>query len=310
MESEDRLIEIFKRFETPKRRIIGKIGDDCAYISEKSGCLIALSVDTQIEGVHFKREWLSPFHIGYRAMASALSDLAAKGAKPLLALVDLHLSPNENEEFIYHLYKGMHALSMKFGFSIAGGNISKSKVFSLSITVAGEIKAGGVPKRSGARKGDYVYLTGDVGRCRLFLELVDREEIPEAVSLKFKSPMPRFKLMWSVFSQYKVTSSIDISDGLGKDAERLARASGVDIYIYENQVPLHPVLKRYGKNAVFAIESGEEYEVMFTSKDFIKKRDVTLIGEVRNGNGKAFLITHSGKKIEIGESGFDHFRQV
>ncbi len=307
IKDENKLINIIKRFETKKRRIIGSIGDDCAYLKEKEGKILAISVDAQVENVHFKREWLPPYYIGYRAMASCLSDLASKGAKPILAIVDMHITHKDDEEFIEDVYKGMYSLSKRFRFSIAGGNISHSNVFSLSITVIGELE-GNIPERNKAKPGDFVYLTGDVGRSRLFLELVGREEIPEEVFAKFAMPSLRFNIMRDVTSKYRINASMDISDGLGIDAQRIAMESNVDIYIYEDRVPLHPMLKKYGRDVLFALESGEEYEVLFTTKDHIKRKHVSLIGEIKEGSGKVFLKRASLDLIDIGSLGFDHIK--
>ena len=311
LKSEEKLIDLLKRFEIHKKRLKGKIGDDCAYLVEKEGNTLVLSVDSQVEGIHFKREWIAPQYIGYRAMGAALSDLAAKDARPLIALVDLHLSSEDTEEFIVQVYEGMYSLSKRFNFSIAGGNITKDKTFSLSITLIGESN-GNIPRRDRARVGDYVYLSGDVGRNRLFLELIERgalKEIPSVLFNKFATPLPKFSLMKDVNMHYKIHAAIDISDGLGMDAGRVAKESRVDIFIYENQIPLHPILKRFGKNALFALSSGEEYEVLFTSKETIIRRGVSLIGRVVKGSGKVFLINSSGRKIEIKSLGFDHFKE-
>ncbi len=311
MKGEDRLIEILKRFEIRKKRLKGRIGDDCAYLREKGGKILVLSVDSQVEGIHFKRQWILPRYIGHRAMAAALSDLAAKSAKPLIALVDLHISPEDTEEFIVQVYEGMYGLSKRFNFSIAGGNVTRDKTFSLSITVIGESDCN-IPKRDRAKIGDYVYLSGDVGRTKLFLELIERrdlKDIPSVLISKFIAPLPRFSLMRDINKRYKVNAAIDISDGLGKDAGRVAKESNVNIYIYEKRVPLHPVLKRFGKNVLFALGSGEEYEVLFTSKEIIRRKGVFLIGEVKERGGKVFLVNSDGKTIEIGTSGFDHLRE-
>lgn len=311
MKSEDRLIDFLKGFEIKQKRVIGNIGDDCAYISEDGNKIIAISVDSQVEGVHFKRKWFSPYYIGFRAMASALSDLAAKGAHPLLALVDLHISKSDTEEFIQGVYKGMFELSLKLGFSIGGGNISRDNRFSLSITVVGEItKKTGVPRRDGAKVGDNIYLTGDIGRSKLFLELVEKDEVPKEVFEKFATPIPKFAIMHNIMSRYNISSSIDISDGLGIDAKRLALSSRIDIYLYEDKIPLHPVIKRYGKDVFFALSSGEEYEVMFTSKDLIEKKGISLIGKVKDGNGRVFIKTQKGRTIDVGKLGFEHFKEV
>ncbi len=311
--NEKSLIDIIKKFEVRKsKRIPVAIGDDCTYLKEENGKYLVLSVDSVTENVHFKLNWMSPYYVGYRAMAAALSDLAAKGASPLISLIDLHVPEYVKEDAVEEIYKGMWALADKFSFSISGGNVSRDSHLSISVTVIGERK-GLPPLRSGAKEGDYVYVTGNLGLPLLFVKLMEKgvTSAPYKVKSKFLTPIPRFKIAEKILKRYRISAMMDISDGLGLDASRIAGESGKKILIYEDLVPANKVLKKYVDfPSLFALSSGEEYELLFTSPDYIKMKNVHRIGIVRGRGRSAYLLRRNGEIVNISSFGFDHLKQV
>ncbi len=311
MNYEDFLINSLKRFERKNRRIPIRIGDDCTYLEEKGNKYLVVSVDSLTEHVHFELSWLTGFDIGYKAMASALSDLAAKGASPLLTLVDLHIPEYIEYRSIIKIYEGMYRLARKYGFSISGGNVSRDSRLSISMSVLGELDRL-PPTRSGAKTGDYVYVTGSLGKPALFVKMFSEgiENIPQSVRSKFLYPIPKFKTAKFILQNHRITSIMDVSDGLGMDISRIARASKKNIVIFEEAIPASPVLKKYVKEpGIFALHSGEEYELLFTSPDYIDIKGVHRVGIVGKKGGVVFLKSKTGELIDISEFGFDHLRQ-
>ncbi len=310
---EDSIIENIKKEVKlrKKGRIPVPIGDDCTYLEEQGKKYLVISVDSMTEDVHFKLDWLPFYFIGYRAMAAALSDLAAKDATPIMALVDLHIPQYIDEKAIKEIYKGMEALSNRFSVAISGGNISKDVRLSLSITVIGE-KDTLPPLRNGAQEGDYIYITGTLGLPLLFVKLKKKgaDFIPEKIQSKFFKPLPRFDAAHFILTNYKVTSIMDISDGLGKDAWRLAKESKRTFFLYESLIPVNKIVRTYVSEPIlFALSSGEEYELLFTSPNYIREKGIYRVGIVKGSGEGVNLVKNDGKVIDISSFGFDHLEQ-
>ncbi len=285
----DFISKSFKRF----KNIEMGIGDDCAVFEN-----YAITKDIYVEGTHFTLN-LEPEIIGWRTFAGAISDIAAIGGKPIFFLFGLGLPNNFNEKFFKSLLKGIIKLSNMFQVQIIGGDTVKSEKLVLCYTVIGKIKK--PIYRNGAKKGDFVYITGDLGGSRLGYE-------KNVLNKKFMYPLPKINEVKNILKKYKINSMIDISDGLVIDATRISMESKVRINILSEKIPLNKIAFHYclEKNIEpieFCINSGEEYEILFTSDEEIKIKGISKIGFVSEGRG----VYIDGKRVR--HKGFEHFNE-
>ncbi|TWI73936.1 thiamin-phosphate kinase [Desulfobotulus alkaliphilus] len=250
-------------------------GDDAALLP----CLQrpVISTDTQREGVHFLRNWMSFEELGYKAVMAAASDLAASFARPLALFVNLGLPPGEKEADILALQQGMHLALKETGGSIAGGNICKAEVLCVDLFMAGE---GGeiFPRRSHAKSGEGIYVTGFSGDAAAGCHALLSENPKGAESLirRFIKPKARFDAA-ILLADAGVRCLMDLSDGLAGDALHLAKASGLTLALDPHAIPLSPELLAYasrcGKDPLFfALTGGEDYELLFTAEDSIAEK--------------------------------------
>lgn len=282
------------------------LGDDCALIPIDSG-FIALSVDTSVEGVHFRREWLSLEEIGWRATAAALSDLAAEGADASGAVVAVTVPKAASDGDVTTLMRGAGAAARSVGAVIQGGDLTAGPAWSISVTVWGRVVR--PVARAGAHPGDDLWVTGVLGGARLALATwLDGGRPAEAARAPFAHPEPRIAAgQW--LAAHGATAMIDLSDGLASDARHLAAASGVALNIPLEAVPLAAGVS----DPAFAAEGGEDYELLVTlPRDFdgadafhhATGLPLTRVGAVRAGSGVTF--TRNGQEIAL--AGFQHFR--
>ena len=292
------------------------LGDDCSFIPAGSG-FFAVSTDLSVEGVHFRKEWLTPEEIGWRAAAGALSDLAAVGATPVGILTSVAVPPETQRAELVALMEGMARASEAAGGMILGGDLARSATLTIDVTVIGKTDA--PVRRSGAQPGDGIWVTGTLGRSRAALKAWQRGESPEPSHRNaFAHPLPRIVAgRW--LAQRGAHAMIDLSDGLAGDAGHLAAASGVALAIDLELVPLgtgvdHAASQAGESPLHFAARGGEDYELLvalspqFTSVDAGRfQGDVgiglTRIGMVNAGSGTS--LTQSGRSVSL--SGYDHF---
>jgi thiamine-monophosphate kinase len=281
------------------------IGDDAAVIALSGERSLIVSTDTSVENVHFRSEWLSPEEIGYRAAASAVSDLAAMGAGPLGMLVAMAIP----EHWLRHLDSisdGIGEAARAFDAPILGGDMSRGSELALTFTVLGT--ANSVLFRTGAHAGDHVYVTGRLGGPGAALRALTEGRAPHPDDRdRFARPVPRIReAMW--LAGHGATSAIDISDGLSSDLGHLAAASGTGFKIDLSTIPAVA-----GVTPEDAARSGEEYEIIVTSpvepdvEEFRRQFDIELtrIGSVRSGSaGVEFFL--DGRRIEV-PRGYLHF---
>ena len=209
------------------------IGDDAAIVQVPRGEMLIASVDSAIENRHFKAGWLSSREIGYRAIAAALSDLAAMAARPLGVLVAIAV-PHEWRDRLGDLAAGIGDAVEAAGTHVRGGNLSDATELSITTTAFGSAFAPLI--RGGARVGDHVYVTGQLGGPARAIRHLMAGESAGAFRERFAHPVPRLlEARW--LADRGATSAVDISDGLIADARHVAHASGVSIEIDGDQVP-------------------------------------------------------------------------
>jgi thiamine-monophosphate kinase len=281
-----------------------RIGDDAAVLEVPPGERVVVTTDTSVEGVHFKREWLNHFEIGYRATVASLSDLAAMGARPLGIVIALTL-PDGDEQEARELATGIREGASAVMCPIVGGDLSSGLALSLTITALGSVAR--PLTRAGARVGDKGYVTGELGGPAAALRAwLDGKQPGERDRARFAAPVPRVEPAIALAAR-GASSAIDISDGLVADAGHLAAASNVGIEIDAERVPRVP-----GVTMEQAVASGEEYELIVTAKDLDAPAfadefglELTEVGRVVAGPARVVLL-QNGRPIAT-PSGFDHF---
>ena len=269
------LARVRERLPAPGPRVRLGMGDDAAVTVP--GGATATSVDAIVEGVHFRREHCSAGQIGRKALATALSDLAAMGAEPGEAYVVLGAAPGMGEEECLELIDGAAALAAETGTTLAGGDVTRAPALTVAVTVVGH--AAGPERfvtRAGARPGDALVLTGEIGGAAAGLLLLERAELADAVTpetaerLRARQTEPRPLLdAGRALAAAGATAMIDLSDGIGGDARRLAEESGAGLRIDASALPLAngvaEIAAAAGRNPLqLATSGGEDYELLAT----------------------------------------------
>ncbi|MFI5248546.1 MAG: thiamine-phosphate kinase [Gemmatimonadales bacterium] len=232
-------------------------GDDCAVLQIPAGTKLLLSVDTSVENVHFRRAWIAPREIGYRATAAALSDLAAAGATPIAILFAVS-APAAWLGDLPAVAAGVGAAAREAGTVVVGGDTTAGRDLVLTLTVAGVSER--PLSRAGARPGDHVYVSGRLGGPAAAVRAWTGGAEPDAATReRFVHPIPRLREgRW--LAAHGATAAIDVSDGLVADLRHLAAAAAVSLAIELDRVPRWP-----GVTVLEAASSGEEYELAVTT---------------------------------------------
>lgn len=237
---EDELVTRLVATLSNDRTVLTGPGDDCAVVQRPNGNVL-LKVDAVVEGVHFVRS-AKPELIGRKALARAISDVAAMGGLPKYAMVTLVLPQDLELAFVEQIYAGMTALADEFGVSIVGGETTRGPLIMIAISLTGE--AVRRVMRSGAEAGDLVFVTGLLGGSLQGRHFTFQPRVREA--------------QWLV-QHLPPTAMMDLSDGLARDLPRLAKASGLDFVLQEDYLPCSP-----GCTPEQAWSDGEDYELLFT----------------------------------------------
>lgn len=281
------------------------VGDDAAILDVPPGRRLVVSTDAMVDTVHFRREWLSPDEIGYRVTTAALSDLAAMGATPV-GLVLALVVPARDVAMVEAMAGGIGEAAVAAGCPIVGGDTTRGDRLCLTTTVFGAAEA--PVRRSGARVGDAVVMTGQLGGPAAALRALARGEPPApAHRQRLVRPVARIREgQW--LALHGATALIDVSDGLASELRHLAAASRVRIAVELERLPVVP-----GVTVLEAAVAGEEFELVgtlpddVTVSDFERAFDVPLtrIGRVTPGAPEV-VFTHHGVRVDPG-SGYDHF---
>lgn len=248
-------------------------GDDAAVTVP--GGATATSIDALVDGVHFRREWASPGLIGRKALAAALSDLAAMGAEPGEAYVAVGIPPDLDEDGCLELVDGIAALATATATTLAGGDVTRAPVLTLAVTVVGHAPSPErLVRRGGAKAGDALVLSGEIGGAAAGLLLLEQPQLAEAVSAttaerlraRQLDPAPRLAT-GRALAGAGARAMVDLSDGLGGDAAHLASASGVQLRIDAGALPLAKgmaeVAAAAGRDPLeLAVSGGEDYELL------------------------------------------------
>jgi len=306
------------------------VGDDAAVLSYPDKKIV-VTTDLLTEGIHFNLMYVPLKHLGYKAVVVNLSDVYAMNATPRQITVSLAISSKFSLEAIEELYSGIHLACEKYGVDLIGGDTTSSLTgLTISITAIGEASEDELVYRSGAKVGDLVCVSGDLGGAYMGLQLLEREN--EVFKIN-PNQQPQFEgydyilerqLKPEARSDFqellktlgiKPTSMIDISDGLSSEVLHLCKASKVGCNIYEDKIPLDRQTKDFAEELsinplVAALNGGEDYELLFTvpitSYDLIKKEfDITVIGHITPESEGANLITTGGSVVPLQAQGWN-----
>jgi thiamine-monophosphate kinase len=313
---------IKKRVFSKDKRVLVNIGDDAAVIKPSSDKLLIFTTDTLMEKVHFDLRYFTFEQVGWKAMVANLSDVAAMGGLPQFALVTIGIPKSISVENVISIYKGMTKVAKRYKCKIIGGDtLFSPRGMFISIALLGEVEKNFLVKRSGAKKGDLICVTGDLGEAQAGLEFLKRYPRQKPTFIrKHLTPFPRINEARTLVRYLKISSMIDISDGLSSELFHLTEESHLGAVIYEAKIPISPncikagdLLKR--SPLLWTLSSGEEYELLFTlgKKELSKLRKikemvkVSVIGEMQDKKEGVSLIETSGKKRKLRKSGFTHF---
>ena len=287
------------------------IGDDAAVV-DFGGRPTVVTVDTQVEGVHFTRSIITEAELGARSVLAAASDVWAMAAKPASAVVALTMPPDYPDASFRALVGGLDEGAEESGAEIVGGNLSQASVLSITTTVFG-VCSDRVLSRSGAKAGDTIYVTGALGAAALGFAVLDRvASLPQGDAFKkrWRRPPSHHALVPTLVAS--ATAAIDVSDGCLQDLAHLCRASGVGAVLHAHTLPRAPGYE-VTCNALdldplkLALNGGEDYEILFTAPDGAVPQDVaTSIGRVTDETG-IMLLDAGGSPMEIPSAGYRHF---
>ena len=305
------------------------IGDDAAVVEPERGMLLVVTTDALVEGVHFDRAFTPPTDIGHKALAVSLSDLAAMGAVPQYALLSLALPSTLPVDDLDALIHGLVTLAAQHRTSLVGGNITRSSgPLFVDVTAFGSVKRRRVLIRGGARPGDGLYLSGQVGGAGAGLawlqQMVDEPSASNALSecrQRYLRPEPRVRLGGLLGRNRVARACVDLSDGLADGIRQLATASRVGAVVDASAVPVQPQahawFSRAGLDPLAAsLAAGEDYELLFTVpaahrrrldavRRLVKDVPLTRIGHITQAPD--LVLRQDGKDTPLPQ-GYEHFR--
>lgn len=310
------------RLNLPRKFVAQGPGDDCAVV--RIGRLVRtwramslLTTDLLIENIHFRRDWMTPEEIGFKAMRVNLSDIAAMGGIPRFALISLGLPPKARGAYAEKIFQGLRKAAEETGAAIVGGDTNASSKLVVNVALVGEAGPR-VLLRSGARPGDVLYVTGTLGGSALGLEALKRGRRVgfERMIACHKKPPLRLDVGRALAKMKGVTALMDLSDGLAGDLPHLLKASGVGAAIDTRLLPLPRGFQRLAARfrlnpGHLAVSGGEDYELLFTASPRVKIPSkisgipVSKLGKITPNAGR---ISDAGGILGSGGiKGFRHF---
>ncbi len=326
--SEDELVSKLRAIVDATRttRVRLGIGDDAAMWQPSRSHRSAITTDALVEGVHFTRETMAPAEIGWRTAVASLSDLAAMGARPVLATIALGVSPQSGVEELLEIYRGIAQCAAAACLAIVGGDVTRSPVLSLTMTAVGEVRPAHAKTRSGGRSGNVVAVTGDLCAARAGLDVargavsLGDAELERGALLAFRRPSARVREGRWLAASASVRAMMDCSDGLSTDLARLCEASGVGAHL--DAVPIAPsalaAARALNEDALaYALCGGEEYELIVAIErrafSHLASRFAARFGRRLHGIGalraqRGVVLSRDGGEVPVPRTGWDHFK--
>jgi len=323
------LIQYIKQVSpAPLPNVTLGIGDDAAILETARGMQVLVTADALLEGVHFLSDSISPCQLGRKSVAVNLSDIAAMGGTPQYLLLTLAIPRSLPSTWTQEFIKGIASACRDYSLTLVGGDLSRSlERVALAITLIGEIERGHALQRGGARPGDLIFATGDLGEAGAGMECIlaggPRDRARGKLIRRALDPVPRLACGKFLSTHRYATAAIDLSDGLSSDLYQICGASGVGAMIHEARLPISPNLRRceslLKNNAThYALNGGEDYELLFTVSpeaaarmtgqwpgDFPCLSEIGVVLEKEKGVSMMGL---DGTSQRLVRGGFDHFR--
>jgi thiamine-monophosphate kinase len=314
---------------TTREAVATGIGDDCAVLrfqprtGERSKSKpkhhdVLITTDFSLEGIHFQRDWHSAESVGHRCLARGLSDIAAMGGEPVAAFLSLALPRGLPKGWVEAFTRGLLTLAKRYGVTLAGGDTAESPDGILAdIVVVGTVSKGKSVLRSGARPGDRIYVTGELGGSAAAVEAIGKKPKRKLNPRNYPRhflPEPRIELGRILREKGFASAMIDTSDGLSTDLAHICEESGVGVEILAEAIPRASVGKPVREVSLeLALHGGEDYELLFTGPrgkqvpSRIAGVPITMIGHITRGK-TMFLINENGVGLELAAQGWEHFR--
>ena len=309
------------------------IGDDAAVIDAGEESVL-LSTDMLMEGIHFDLSYVPLQHLGYKAVAVNVSDIAAMNGRPEQIVIGLGLSNRFSVEAIDALYSGIRAACEDYAVDLVGGDTTSSASgLVISISIIGKTKKGNVVYRSGAKNNDIICVTGDLGGAYLGLQVLEREKQvfltnpemePELEKYEYVvgrqlKPKARMDIIHELEELNIIpTSMIDISDGLASELLHISESSNVGVKIFEDKIPIdssafETAMEFKLDPFVCALNGGEDYELLFTINlaDFEKLKnhpDIHFIGHIHDNAKQNVMITKQETVVPLSAQGWNHLK--
>ena len=322
------------RERAPVSSSVTGIGDDAAVFQLGPGKEAVITTDLLVEDIDFRRTTITPYLLGHKALAVSLSDIAAMGARPRWSLTSFGITSDLwQTDFTNDFYNGLFELANRYGVQLIGGDTSRSedKIVIDSIVI-GECAASHAVKRTGAKPGDQIFVTGSLGGAAAGLRLVERgahlaeQKVDHEDSQKFdhillRQLRPEPRVGWGIIlgEERLATSMIDVSDGLSSDLNHLCEASETGALIDSSLLPIdRQVIEICGRRALdplqLALHGGEDFELLFTVRPGDVARlprrvdgtQITRIGEIRN-HDEGVRISEGARIWELNPGGWKHF---
>ncbi|WP_392538985.1 thiamine-phosphate kinase [Legionella sp. 227] len=255
----------FKPLDIKRDDVLFGIGDDAACVRIPEGMNLLISTDTLVSNVHFLPHW-DAYDIACKSVMVNVSDMAAMAAEPCWVTLALTL-PELNQQWLNSFARGLKDSLSRYHLSLIGGDTTHGPL-SITLTILGTAPKGKAVLRSGARPGDIIVLSGELGAAALAIKLLDNQEIPPndkaELMNKLLHPNPRIDLI--DFLRNYATAAIDISDGLSADLNHICVASGVGACLDQKAIPIHALLNQYWPDHAvdIALTGGDDYELCFT----------------------------------------------
>ena len=290
-------------------QVVCGMGDDAAILRIPPGHEMLVTTDFSLEGVYFRRDWHPAESVGHRCLTRGLSDIAAMGGEPVAAFLSLALPPKLPQGWVDGFLRGLLALARQSGVVLAGGDTAQSpKGILADVVVVGSAPAGKAVRRSGAKPGDSIYVTGALGASAMALEKMygsPKKRVDPGKHPRHFYPQPRLAVGKYLRQRGIASAMIDLSDGLSTDLHHLCEESGVGAVISAQKIPCAA-----GVTLRQALDGGEDYELLFTASPGRKISEiagvpVTKIGEIRRG--KELSILNFSKEETLRPGGWEHF---
>ena len=299
------------------KAVAAGIGDDCAVLRIPANHQALVTTDFSLEGIHFRREWHDPEVVGHRCLTRGLSDIAAMGGEPVAAFLSLALPKALPQAWVNRFLKALLKLARQFSLSLAGGDTAESPDGVLcDIVVVGSVPRGKAILRSGARRGDRIFVTGQLGGSTATLMLLlSGKKLRLSQFPRHFHPTPRIAVGRFLRESGLASAMIDLSDGLSTDLAHICEESGVGAKIRAEAIPVAAIGEpKRSVGLQVALHGGEDYELLFTAPPSkpvparIAGVSITEIGRITSGKG--IVLEQSGRTSTLAAQGWEHFRSA